>query len=80
MGRFLKGLIKLAAAGVKQRQGKPDGVCWHARRAGELWRDLPEMFLGFKVSELIELAGQIARAGWPAAAPILTVQSGPSQP
>ena len=32
----LKGLIKLAAAGVKARQGKPQGVRRHARRAQAL--------------------------------------------
>lgn len=33
---FLKGLIKLAAAGVKSREGNPAGVSRHARRAAEL--------------------------------------------
>jgi predicted metal-dependent hydrolase len=31
----LKGLIKLAAAGVKVREGREPGVRTHARRAGE---------------------------------------------
>lgn len=31
---FLKGLIRLAAAGVKVREGLPDGVCGHAAAAG----------------------------------------------
>ncbi len=35
---FLKGLIKLAAAGVKARQGKLVGVRRHARRAAELFQ------------------------------------------
>ena len=34
----LKGLIKLAAAGVKAREGKPEGVRRHARRAEQLLR------------------------------------------
>jgi len=34
---FLKGLIKLAAAGVKAREGKAAGVERHARRAQELF-------------------------------------------
>jgi len=34
---FLKGLIKLAAAGVKAREGRNEGVVRHARRAGELF-------------------------------------------
>jgi predicted metal-dependent hydrolase len=33
---FLKGLIRLAAAGVKAREGNSDGVTRHARRAAEL--------------------------------------------
>jgi predicted metal-dependent hydrolase len=33
---FLKGLIKLAAAGVKAREGRPAGVRQHALRAAEL--------------------------------------------
>ncbi len=35
---FLKGLIKLAAAGVKAREGSFDGVTRHMRRALELFR------------------------------------------
>lgn len=34
--RFVQGLIHLAAAAVKIREGKPDGVRRHARRAREL--------------------------------------------
>ena len=37
-----KGLIKLAAAGVKAREGKPEGVRRHARRAEELLRGCAE--------------------------------------
>jgi predicted metal-dependent hydrolase len=33
----LKGLIKLAAAGVKVRQGQPHGIITHARRAASLF-------------------------------------------
>lgn len=33
---FLKGLIKWAAAGVKAREGRPEGVSRHLRRAAEL--------------------------------------------
>jgi hypothetical protein len=32
----MKGLIKLAAAGVKASEGRPAGVRQHARRAAEL--------------------------------------------
>ena len=34
---FLKGLIKLAAAGVKAREGNRDGIGRHARRAADLF-------------------------------------------
>jgi len=34
---FLKGLIKLAAAGVKAREGRAAGVRQHAQRAAELF-------------------------------------------
>ncbi len=36
---FLKALIKLAAAGVKLREGRPDGVRRHATRAATLFLD-----------------------------------------
>src|SRR5207237_6990622 len=35
---FLKGLIKLAAAGVKALGGQARGVASHSCRAAELWR------------------------------------------
>ena len=38
--RFLQGLIHLAAACVKIREGKPMGVSRHTKRAGELVGDL----------------------------------------
>jgi hypothetical protein len=40
---FLKGLIKLAAAGVKAREGNADGVRRHARRAVELLSSVMNM-------------------------------------
>jgi hypothetical protein len=70
---FLKGLIKLAAAGVKHREGVPRGVRSHATGAAGHWRRLEcaETFLGFRLGELIELADTIARDGWPEPAPLL---------
>lgn len=38
--RFIQGLIHLAAAAVKIREGKPAGVARHTRRARELLDDL----------------------------------------
>jgi hypothetical protein len=67
MGDFLKGLIKLAAAGVKHLEGKPQGVRSHACRAAELWRGVgQDVFLGLRLRELIELAERVGRQGWPA--------------
>jgi hypothetical protein len=72
---FLKGLIKLAAAGVKAKEGIPKGVKSHSERAAELWREVvraePALFMGFRVEKLIELAESINKNGWPAQPPIL---------
>ena len=43
---FVKGLIKLAAAGVKLREHNPDGVERHARRAGELFESVKSEYSG----------------------------------
>jgi predicted metal-dependent hydrolase len=75
---FLKGLIKLAAAGVKHRQGTPRGVKSHACRAAELFQTVarsPEaggdFFLGFRTADLVELADAVCRAGWPEQPPLI---------
>lgn len=39
VANYLKGLIKLAAAGVKTREGRPEGVARHASRGAELFRE-----------------------------------------
>lgn len=63
---FLKGLIKLAAAGVKVREGRPQGAVRLARRAEELFRQIPrsttgeDRFMGLSLSNLIHAARQIA--------------------
>jgi hypothetical protein len=63
MADFLKGLIQLAAAGVKVREGRPMGVLKHARRAAELFeqvahqrRDAEGHFLGLAPVELADFA------------------------
>ena len=65
---LLKGLIKLAAAGVKALEGKPEGVKSHSGRAAELWRAVslaqPNIFLGFDVRQLTILADDIHQHGW----------------
>lgn len=73
---FLKGLIKLAAAGVKHRESKPQGVRSHARRAAELFRGLRDVvnegrFLGLSLAALIDLAEDVRRNGWPDSPPLL---------
>lgn len=61
-GNFLKGLIKLAAAGVKAREGNPTGVTRHARRAAELFRETQseiapvESCFGLNLTDLIDAA------------------------
>ena len=69
---FLKGLIKLAAAGVKHLAGVPDGVQSHARRAADLWREVArllepgrEVFMGLRLTTLIESADSVSQSGWP---------------
>ncbi len=67
LANFLKGLIKLAAAGVKSREGQPIGVQRHARRAEELFRSvsavqLPQQmsFAGLVIDDLIQIAAALA--------------------
>ena len=65
---FLKALIKLAATGVKVREGNAAGVTAHSRRAGELLRRVSEAlldqqtagksWLGFDLTKLIEFADE----------------------
>lgn len=61
---FLKALIHLAAAGVKAREGRADGVRRHAARAVELLTasssSLPGVhYLGLDVRQLIAHAAQL---------------------
>ena len=74
VAELLKGLIKLAAAGVKVRQGMPDGVRSHTARAqghfeGLLQRgagDMDGRFCGFDLAALCgfaETAGELADDG-----------------
>jgi hypothetical protein len=71
---FLKGLIQLAAAGVKHLEGRLDGVRSHARRAAELFRTTArrrERFLGLRLADLTATAEKVDRFGWPATPPLL---------
>ena len=75
---FLKGLIKLAAAGVKALEGRPEGVRSHTGRAAELWREVTrsvgteqDLYMGFRIEELVGMAETIYQLGWPAQSPML---------
>jgi len=62
---FVKGLIKLAAAGVKAREGRPAGVARHAARAAELFAAVEaacgnQPYFGFSIQKLIEIARRLA--------------------
>jgi hypothetical protein len=75
---FLKGLIKLAAAGVKALEGKHEGMRSHAGRAAELWREVfrsvgteQDLFMGFRITDLLRAAEEIHQKGWPSQPPML---------
>jgi uncharacterized protein len=77
---FLKALIKLAAAGVKHREGKPQGVHSHAERVGSLLRALRtahEILFGLSLDGLLQRADEIASTGWPLTPPYLMLDNGP---
>jgi predicted metal-dependent hydrolase len=61
--RFVQGLIHLAAAAVKIREGKPAGVTRHARRARELLGDLAgaddRELLGLRATSLAALLDEL---------------------
>jgi hypothetical protein len=60
----LKGLIKLAAAGVKVREGQQHGVRTHARRAGESFASARQQGgayqLGLNLDQWIDRAHDLA--------------------
>jgi hypothetical protein len=63
---FFKGLIQLAVAGVKVREGKPAGVRKHAARAAELFRQLAKgdresSLFGLTLAQVAEYADTVAR-------------------
>lgn len=68
LAEFLKGLIKLAAAGVKVRQGQPQGVASHAAGAVSLFHDIAQQlggeeaqYLGLGLRDLLAFTVQIER-------------------
>lgn len=65
---FFKGLIKLAAAGVKAREGRPEGVRRHARRAAALFEHVAEQpalpggrLMGLSLGQLRQRAAGIGQ-------------------
>lgn len=53
---FMKGMIKLAAAGIKFKLGQRESAVGHIKRAGELFRNIEsqegKVYLGFNLHEL----------------------------
>lgn len=76
---FLKGIIHLAAAGVKHQEEMPGGVQDHAHRAAELWQAVGKsvgagLFLGFQLQDLIDMAEKVGEEWWPETPPTLWPQ------
>jgi len=66
VGRFLKGLVKLSAAGVKVREHSIHGVRRHAASAGEVFADVAaevgtDRFCGLEFTELQFAADRAAQ-------------------
>lgn len=63
VAELLKALIKLAAAGVKMRQGLPEGVRSHAERARQHVAQLQQIhvdeYSGFSLEQLIGFAHEV---------------------
>ena len=69
VGRFLKGLVKMAAAGVKVREHSIHGVRRHAASAGEVFADVAaetddERFCGLELTHLQFAADRAAQLGY----------------
>ena len=68
---FFKGLIALAAAGVKYRQGRPIGVQRHAERARDCFGQVAQQldhrpeYLGLELDKLIRYATALAQGTAP---------------
>ncbi len=75
VGRFLKGLVKLSAAGVKVRENSIHGVCRHAASAGEVFADVAaesgdEFYCGLQLTSLQFAADRAAQLVYPEEYPI----------
>ncbi|MFL5244379.1 MAG: DUF309 domain-containing protein [Gemmataceae bacterium] len=67
MADFIKGLIQLAVAGVKVREGISEGVRRHAERAGELFEQTVSRlggksphYMGLELNQLLSFSREIA--------------------
>jgi hypothetical protein len=63
---FLKGLIKLAAAGVKIREGRSEGASRHSQRAKALFESVratvgTQEYCALSIDDLIEKTEQVKR-------------------
>lgn len=70
VGRFLKGLVKLAAAGIKVREESIHGVRRHAASAGEVFADVAaesdqDRFCGLEFTTLQFAADRAAQLVYP---------------
>lgn len=70
VGRFLKGLVKLAAAGIKVREDSIHGVRRHAASAGEVFADVAaeadiDSFCGLSFTKLQFAADRAAQLVYP---------------
>jgi hypothetical protein len=75
VGRFLKGLVKLSAAGMKVREYSIHGVRRHAASAGEVFADVAaetesEVFCGLRFTELQFAADRAAQLTYEAEYPL----------
>ncbi len=73
---LLKALIHLAAAGVKHREGRPDGVGSHGTRAARLLRGLGGGDLcGLSLPDLARTAEVVGSGVWPDPPPVLVPEA-----
>jgi uncharacterized protein len=68
-GKFLKGMIKLAAAGIKVREKSLHGVRRHAASAGEVFADVAadvgtDFYCGLELTTLQYAADRAAQLGY----------------
>ena len=68
-GRFLKGLVKMAAAGIKVRERSLHGVRRHAASAGEVFADVAaevgsDFYCGLELTQLQYAADRAAQLGY----------------